>query len=147
MSKLNCSIFFIFLFFLQTNILCQEEPTKISIDFSDEFELKDNAFNKYFDLEYNEEDLAEGDILVISTNSENYLSPGYIYASFQEKNPSPDSGQFSSQLLGKNNLYINISKLKKNNNLYINIHSLKETKVSFNVSLSKEICISQEEKK
>ena len=148
MSKLNFRIFFIFFIFLQANILCEEEPIKISIDFSDELELnKENSFNKYFNLEYKEEDLEEGNILVITTNSENYLSPGYIYASLEEKNPSPDSRQFSSQLLGKNNLYINISKLKKNKNLYINIHSLKEAKVSFNVTLSKEISISHEEKK
>ena len=148
MSKLNFRIIFIFLIFLQANILCEEEPIKISIDFSDEFVLsKDNSFNKYFDLEYKEEDFSEEDILVISSNSDNYLTPGYIYASLEEKNPSPDSRQFSSQLLGKNYLYINISKLKKNKNLYLNIHSLKETKVSFNVSLSKEISISQEEKK
>ena len=119
MSKLNFRIFFIFFIFLQANILCEEEPIKISIDFSDELELnKENSFNKYFNLEYQEEDLEEGNILIITTNSENYLSPGYIYASLEEKNPSPDSRQFSSQLLGKNNLYINISKLKKNKNLY-----------------------------
>ena len=147
MSKLNFRIFFIFFIFLQSNILC-EESIPISIGFSDELELtEDNSFSSFFDLEYSEEDLAEGDILVISTNTENYLSPGYIYASFEDKNPSPDSRKFSSQLLGKNSLYINISKLKKNTNLYINIHSLKETKVSFNVSLSKEISLSQEEKK
>ena len=148
MSKLNFRIFFIFFIFLKANILCEEEPIKISINFSDEFELnKDNSFNKYFNLEYKEEDLEKGDILFISSNSDNYLTPGYIYASFEEKKPTPDSRQFSSQLLGKNNLYINISKLKKYKNLYINIHSLEETKISFNVSLSKEITISQEEKK
>ena len=148
MSKLHFCAYFIFLTFLQIIVLCEDEPQKIQFGFSDTLELsKDKSFNKFFNLEYTEEELIEGSILVISSTSEDFLSPGYLYASFEAKNPSPDSRQFSSQLLGKNNLYINTSKLKEHKNLYINVNSLKETRVLFEVSLIKEINISKEEKK
>ena len=148
MSKLNFFIYFIFIIFFQINILCEEDPTKIQLGFSDTLKLtKENSFNNFFNLEYTEEELTENSILVISSNSEEFLSPGYIYASFDTKNPSPDLRQFSSQLLGKNNLYINSSKLKEHKNLYINVNSLKETSVTFEVSLKTEIIISEETKK
>ena len=148
MSKFNFYFYFILTIFLTTNIFCQVEPTKISIGFTDTFKLsKENSFSNFYDLEFTEEELVEGSILVISANSEDNLSPGYIYASLETKNPSPDARQFSSQTLGKNNLFINSSKLKQNKNLYINVHSLKESTISFEVSLKTEIYISQEEKK
>ena len=148
MKNFKLFISILLLFISQSNILCQDEPEKISIGDSKELSLtKDNSFNSFFVLEYTEQDLSNGDILVISSTPDSYLTPGYIYSSFEETKPSADKRQFSSQNLGKNSLFISTSKLKEQSKLYINIHSLQESKIKLELNLKKEIYISPDEKK
>ena len=117
------------------------EPIKIQIDsFKDSIELNsDNSFNKYFLIEYKEEDLNNKNYLTIYTYNSIYDKNAFIYVSFTEQNPSPEKRDYVSQILEKNEIIINVSKLKGKNKLYINLHSLKETKVNFGVYLSEKI--------
>ena len=148
MKNFKLLTFILLLFISQSCILCQVEPEKISIGDTKELSLtKENSFNSFFYLEYTEQDLSNGNILVISSTPNSYLTPGFIYTSFEEANPSANNRQFSSQNLGKNNLFISTSKLKEKSKLYINIHSLKESTIKFEISLKKEIYISPNEKK
>ena len=148
MKNYKLLISLLLLFISQSYIMCQVDPEKISIGDQKEITLnKDNSFNSFFFLEYTEQDLSSGDILVISSTPDSYLTPGYIYTSFEETNPSADKRQFSSQNLGKNSLFISTSKLKEKSKLYISIHSLQETKIKFEVNLKKEIYLSPDEKK
>ena len=148
MVNFKLLISLLLLFISQSYILCQVEPEKISIGDTKELSLtKENSFNSFFYLEYTEQDLSNGDILVISSTPDSYLTPGYIYTSFEEANPSADKRQFTSQNLGKNNLFISTSKLKEKSKLYINIHSLQESKIKLELNLKKEIYISPDEKK
>ena len=148
MTNFKFFISLLFLTILQVNIFCQIEPEEINLGDSKPLSLtKDNSFNAYFYLEYSEKDFVNGNILVISTTPDIYLSPAYIYTSFDQKNPSSSDRQFSSQDLGKNNLFINSSKLKKYTKLYFNIHSLKESNIKLEVYLKNEIYISPDEKK
>ena len=125
MTNFKFFISLLFLTILQVNIFCQIEPEIINLGDSKTLSLtKDNSFNAYFYLEYSEQDFVNGNILVISTTPDIYLSPAYIYTSFDQKNPSSSDRQFSSQDLGKNNLFINSSKLKKYTKLYFNIQPI-----------------------
>ena len=147
MSKLKFFIYLVYLISLQASVFCKIEPKKISIGSTEQFELnQENSFNQYFILEYDINTI-NGEYLIISTIPEDYLIPGYIYASFEEQNPSADSNLFSSQILGKNNIYINSYNLTKFTHLYINIHSLKKCNITLESSLNKNILISPEEKK
>ena len=141
--------FFHFLFLISlSQIYCQIEPEKISIDFSKSLKLtQDSSFNAYFVLEYTEQDLSNKNMVKISTTISNFENPAFIYASFSEKNPSADSRNFYSQSLGKNEIIINVSKLKSASKLYINIHSLKECELQFEVSAIEEIFLTSENKK
>ena len=140
-----------FLLFLLSILLSQSlskielnevEPEQISINYSSSFSLNSlNSFNKYFVIIYSDTDLKDINYITISSLSEKYDNPGFIYTSFTEKNPSADNRQYLSQNLGKNEIIINTSKLKGNSKLYINIHSFKETEIKFNVSSSNDINI------
>ena len=148
MSNYNFWYILFALIVLQTNIICEVETESISIGQSKQLKLNaENSFNAFFDLKCSDEDLSSGNILVISSKPNSYLSPGYIYTSFENKNPSADSREFSSQLLGKNNIYINTSNLKNHSNLYINVHSLEESEITLELTLINEVYISPEEKK
>ena len=148
MSKLNTFLFVILLMALNINIICEIEPKIISIDYSEEMKLsQDSLFNAYYALEYKEEDLLNNNFLIIKAESLSFQNPAFIYTSFTEKNPSADKRAFYSQSLGKNEIIINISKLKGFNKLYINIHSLKECLLKFEISTKNEILLSLENKK
>ena len=103
-------LFFYFLFLISlSQIFCEVEPEKISIDFSKSLKLtQDSSFNAYFVLEYTEQDLSNKNMVKISTKISNFENPAFIYASFSEKNPSADSRNFYSQSLGKNEIIISI---------------------------------------
>ena len=137
------------LILLQQIIKAEIEPTEIPINFySSLIELNsENSYNKYFVINYKEEDLINNNYLIISTNNSLYDQNAFIYTSFSEKNPSAENRNYCSQILGKNEIIINISKLKRNSKLYINIHSIKETAVNFNVLLTENIEIKYGTKK
>lgn len=142
MSKIKFFIIqHIFLLILSLVNTQNIEPIKIQIDsFKDSIELNsDNSFNKYFLIEYKEEDLNNKNYLTIYTYNSIYDKNAFIYVSFTEQNPSPVKRDYVSQILEKNEIIINVSKLKGKNKLYINLHSLKETKVDFGVYLSEKI--------
>ena len=148
MSKFKTLFFILFLITLFTKIICDLEPSIISIDYSEEIKLsKDSLFNVYYALQYTEEDLSNKNYLVIKAESTSFQNPAFIYTSFTEKNPSADIRTFYSQTLGKNEIILNISKLKGFNKLYINIHSLKECQLKFEVSTKNEISLSLDNKK
>ena len=148
MSKFQFFIYFLFLIIFQANIFCQDEPEKVSINFNDTLTLdSENSFNKFYVLEFSEEELEEGSIIEISTTPTNYAIPAYIYCSFENENPSADSREFTSQTLGKNIVFINSSKMKGHEKLYINIHSSKETEINIFILKKNEIYISPQSKK
>ena len=91
--------------------------------------------------------LSNKNYLVIKAESTSFQNPAFVYTSFTEKNPSADIRTFYSQTLGKNEIILNISKLKGFNKLYINIHSLKECQLKFEVSTKNEISLSLDNKK
>ena len=116
MSKFKTLFFILFLITLFTKIICDLEPSIISIDYSEEIKLsKDSLFNVYYALQYTEEDLSNKNYLVIKAESTSFQNPAFIYTSFTEKNPSADIRTFYSQTLGKNEIILNISKLKDAN--------------------------------
>ena len=137
------NIFLLFIFLGLSSIIKAEiEPTEISIDspYKDNIELnEENSFNKYFVINIKEDILINQKYLIISTDNSIYNKNAFIYTSFTEKNPSADKRDYSSQYLTKNEIIINVSKLKSKSNLYINIHSLLETKIEFQVYLEKNI--------
>ena len=141
MSKIK-GLLILFLFKLSFSIINSEyEPTEIPINYyftSVELNSK-NSFNQYFVINYKEEDLDNKNYLTISTYNSIYDKNAFIYTSFTEKNPSADNRDYTSQILGKNEVIINTSKLKGKTKLFINIHSLKETNIEFNVILSENI--------
>ena len=143
MSKINLLIILNIFIPLILLVNTQEiEPIKIPINsYNDSIELTaDNSLSKYFVIEYDENDLNNKNYLTIYTYTNSlYNKNAFIYVSFNEKNPSADKRDYVSQILEKNEVIINVSKLKGKNKLYINIHSLKETKVNFGVYLSENI--------
>ena len=141
MPKIRSFLSIFVLILIQQIIKAEIEPTEIPINFySSLIELNsENSYNKYFVINYKEEDLINNNYLIISTNNTQYDQNAFIYTSFTEKNPSAENRNYCSQILGKNEIIINISKLKGNSKLYINIHSIKETVVNFNVLLTENI--------
>ena len=123
-------VLLLFLISLQQLIKAEVEPESIKI--GDSKELNING-DKYLVLDYTDEELANKNYVLIRAKSSIYNSPGLLYISFTEKNPSPDKRDYSSQSLEKNEIIINVSKLKGKTKLYINIHTLKETQIQFNV--------------
>ena len=74
-------------------------------------------YEKMFTYTYNS--VGDNNILYISVKPDQFAYPGFIYASFEE-NVSEDNRTFSSQDLGTNELYIDLSKYRGNNQkLYI----------------------------
>ena len=92
-------------------------------------------------FESTEEQLSAGNILAFSTTpEEDFLKPGFIYASLEESiKSSLDYRNFSSQEMGQNILYINKNNLNENKNLHILIKSLTETNIRLKVSIINEI--------
>ena len=134
---------------LFTSLITQEiEPKQLPIDYSGTIEInEENNFNKYFFIQYKEDDLKDNNYLIISTFNSIYDKNAFIYISFNEKNPSPDKRDYASQYLEKNEVIINTLKLKGKNKLYLNLHSLVETTVNLNISLTKEIELSLDDNK
>ncbi len=127
-SSLKNMIVLLLLIGLQNLIKAEVEPEAIKIEYSTS--LKING-DKYYVINYSESDLNNKNYLTIRTNSNEYNTAGFIYASFTEKNPSADKRNYSSQSLDKNEVIINVSKLKGKSKVYINIHTFKETQIKF----------------
>lgn len=148
MANFKIIFFILFIISIKSKILKEVEPEPISIDYSKEIILYENSsFNAYFVLEYTKEELSNKNFLIITTKSEVFQNPAFIYASFTEKNPSSGNKTFCSQSIGKNELILNVSKLNNFNKLYINIHSLKECQLQFEVAIKNQILLSFENKK
>ena len=127
-SSLKNMIVLLLLIGFQNLIKAEVEPEAIKIEYSTS--LKING-DKYYVINYSESDLNNKNYLTIRTNSNEYNTAGFIYASFTEKNPSADKRNYSSQSLDKNEVIINVSKLKGKSKVYINIHTFKETQIKF----------------
>ena len=93
-------VLLLFLISLQQLVKAEVEPESIKI--GDSKELNING-DKYFVLDYTDEELANKNYVVIRAKSSKYNSPGLLYISFTEKNPSPDKRDYSSQSLEKMN--------------------------------------------
>ena len=149
MPKIRTLLYIFVVIFLQAKIKAEIEPTEIPINsYISSIKLNsENSYSRYFVINYKEEDLINTNYLIISTNNTIYDQNAFIYISFNEKNPSAENRNYFSQTLGKNEIIINISKLKGNSKLYINIHSIKETTVDFNGFLLENIEITYINKK
>ena len=102
--------------------------------------------NILYNFVISNEQLAEGQLFVFSTKPEEYLKPAFIYISLtQEKPPSPDNRDFSSQELGQNIIFINKAEIENQEGdkkyLYICINSLEETTVELEVNFIKIISL------
>ena len=75
-------------------------------------------YEKNFVFSYNSNQIETNKILHVSCYPEDFSYPGYIYASF-DSNISEDTRVFSSQKLGNNELYIDLSQYPGKNKLYI----------------------------
>ena len=136
MPRIKNLILFLFILSLKNLIKAQEEPESISIDYSS---LLDINGDKYFVINYSNSDLENINYLTITSQSIEYNNPGFIYISFTQENPSADDRIYSSQSLGKNEVIINVSKLKDYSKIYINLHSLENIQVQFEVKGTKTI--------
>ena len=141
MSNIKPILALFILFILQTITKSEIEPIEIPINSHiSSYDLNsENEYNKYFIINYTEDDLSGKNYLIISTYNSSYDKNAFIYTSFTEKNPSADKRDYLSQILGKNEIIINVAKLKGKSKLYINIHSMKETTVELNVLLTENI--------
>ena len=141
----NMKIILALLIFLniQYLTLAQVDPTPIPINHSDEV-----TDEKYFVVNYSEDDLKDINYVIISTKVNNINYPGFIYVSLTEKNPSPEKRDYTSQNLGKNEVIMNASSLKGKTSLYINLHPLKSGQIiQFEVKTAKNIELSISEDK
>ena len=136
MSNLRNIFTLLLIISLQNLIITQTEPESIPINYSKSFNLNGD---KYFIINYSDSDLTDVQYLTITSKSSLYDTPGFIYISFTQINPSANNRTYSSQSLGKNEVIINVSKLKQNSKLYINLHSLKESQIQFDVKTSSTI--------
>ena len=136
MSYLKNLLTLIILISLQNLIISQTEPESITINYSGSFTLNGD---KFFVINYSDSDLTNINYITITSQSTTYNTPGFIYISFTQKNPSANDRKYASQSLGKNEVIINVSKLKQNSKLYINLHSLKESQIQFDVKSSNTI--------
>ena len=136
MKKFEMTIFFIFIFYFHTGVISQ-----ITIDIGYDEIMPISSKGSYFYFESTEEQLSAGNILAFSTTpDEDFLKPGFIYASLEESiKSSLDYRNFSSQEMGQNILYINKNNLNENKNLHILIKSLTETNIRLKVSIINEI--------
>ena len=83
------------------------------------------SYERLFTFSYTTTDIATNKILHLSSTPLNFAYPGYIYASFEE-NVSEDNRLFSSQDIGTNQLYIDLSKYSGKNKLYILVKAPKK---------------------
>ena len=114
MSNIKSILALFILFNLQTITKSEIEPIEIPINSHiSSYDLNsENEYNKYFIINYTEEDLSSKNYLIISTYNSSYDKNAFIYTSFTEKNPSADKRDYLSQILGKNEIIINVAKLK-----------------------------------
>ena len=136
MSRIKNFLLLLLIISLQNLIKAQIEPESIPIDYSS---LLDLNGDKYFVINYSNSDLNNINYLTITSQSIEYNNPGFIYISFTQEHPSADDRIYLSQNLGKNEVIINVSKLKNYSKIYINLHSLEQTQVQFEVKTSKTI--------
>ena len=136
MANLKNLVTLLLIICLQNLIITQSQPESIPINYSNSFNLNGD---KYFIINYSESDLTNVNFITITSKSSSYDTPGFIYISFTQINPSANNKTYSSQSLGKNEVIINVSKLKQNTKLYINLHSLKDAQIQFDVKTTSTI--------
>ncbi len=107
MIQLLIKIFFFFL------LISQQAKVNCEPNF-EVFPSEEKAISlekpSYYIFKITKDDIQKNEILHIKSTSEEFSSPGFLYASFQD-NISEDNRNFSSQNLGKNNLYINLTQI------------------------------------
>ena len=127
----NYIFFFLLLIIQQKNIISQDiEPHELI----EEINLNYNNYNeKKYNFSYDQNQIENKNIIHIITKTDDFSNPVYLYASFDEK-VSEDNRIFSSQNIGTNELYINLSKYNQTK-LYILAKIRKEVS-SANVNLT-----------
>ena len=147
MSSIKNLITLLLLLSLQQFVITQIEPEEIpinSLNYSESFDLKGD---KYYVINYTEEDLKKFVYITITTIGDVYNTPGFIYTSFTEKNPSANNRSYVSQSLGKNEIIIHQSKFKDYSQLYINVHTLQESHLELMVKASNGIALTLSDNK
>ena len=114
-THLKYVLFLIVLIYKQKSILC-EGPDILELDKENKIDFAQFKARIYKFIYYLYENQT-ANILHINSTTNNFSNPAYIYVSF-DKNISEDNTNFSSQNLGINQLYINLSKYN-NTELYI----------------------------
>ena len=143
MSDIKKLLTLLILINIQCLIKAQSDPIEIPLNY-EETEFQDLYQDKYFVIKYKDSDLKDINYLTFTSKVENDIySPGFIYISLTEKFPRVDKKDYFSQVLGKNEVIINVSKLKGKSNLYINLHPLKQGRVKFEVKTSKTLELSK----
>ena len=143
MSDIKKLLTLLILINIQCLIKAQSDPIEIPLNY-EETEFQDLYQDKYFVIKYKDDDLKDINYLTFTSKVENDIySPGFIYISLTEKFPRVDKKDYFSQVLGKNEVIINVSKLKGKSNLYINLHPLKQGRVKFEVTTSKTLELSK----
>ena len=121
MSDIKKLLTLLILINIQCLIKAQSDPIEIPLNY-EETEFQDLYQDKYFVIKYKDSDLKDINYLTFTSKVENDIySPGFIYISLTEKFPRVDKKDYFSQVLGKNEVIINVSKLKGKSNLYINL--------------------------
>ena len=110
-----------------------------NIDIANGYSSRDSisSFEKIFIFSYDSNQIETNKILHVSCIPEDFSYPGYLYASF-ERNINEDTRQFSSQKLGNNELYIDLSQYKEKTKLYILVKPPKKENdkyITFNTNL------------
>ena len=111
----------------QINIFCFDYIEQV-IYRKDVFQDFDSSKTKKINYSFNSNEIESKRLLFLFCYSYNYLKPVFLYASFNE-NISFDNRMFSSQEIGRNQLYININENEIDKPLYILLYCPKnETK-------------------
>ena len=126
-------IFFLLVFSQIIKVFCTSDTFTPLIESDNPIDLLLTESKKYY-FEFNQDNINVNNILNIISDSTEFSSPGFLYASFED-DVSEEKRLFSSQNLGKNELYINLKKEEYagKNKLYILVKPRKD--ISSNIKL------------